>query len=83
VPKELWAVPCGYGYDIDPSMPVEREGMVFFGTKNGYVYAVDAVSGKLRWRHRVGVALINTVAPVEGHRLVLTDADGKIALLTW
>ncbi|MGQ9853141.1 MAG: outer membrane protein assembly factor BamB family protein [Candidatus Oleimicrobiaceae bacterium] len=82
-PVEVWASPCGYGYDIDPSMPVEKEGLVFFGTKNGYVYAVDAETGQLRWRYRLGVALVNTVAALGGRRLVATDADGRVALLTW
>ncbi len=82
-PTEVWASPCGYGYDIDPSMPVEKEGLVFFGTKNGYVYAVDAATGQLRGRYRLGVALVNTVAAVEGRRLVVTDADGRVALLAW
>lgn len=81
-PQAVWSCLCGYGYDIDPSMPVEREGLVFFGTKNGYVYAVDA-SGEVRWRYRFGVALVNTVAPADGRRLVVTDADGKVGMLTW
>ncbi|MFQ6616536.1 MAG: PQQ-binding-like beta-propeller repeat protein [Fidelibacterota bacterium] len=80
-PEILWASDCGYGYDIDPSMPVERDGIVFFGTKNGFVIAVDARTGEVRWKHRTGVALVNTVAPIDSQRVVVTDMDGRIILL--
>ncbi len=33
-----WRMHCGYGYDHAPSMPVEKEGQVFFGTRSGVVY---------------------------------------------
>lgn len=80
-PHLLWATPCGYGYDIDPSMPVEKDGVVFFGTKNGLVIAVDGETGALRWKHRVGVALVNTVFPVDAHRVVVTDMDGRVMMV--
>lgn len=80
-PKIIWSSPCGYGYDIDPSMPVEKDGVVFFGTKNGLVIAVDAQTGAVRWKHRTGVALVNTVAPVDAHRVVVTDMDGRVMLI--
>jgi outer membrane protein assembly factor BamB/predicted phosphodiesterase len=77
----LWATPCGYGYDIDPSMPMEKEGAVFFGTKNGLVYSLDAASGTIRWVHKMGVTIVNTVAPVNGDRVVATDFDGSVMLI--
>ena len=76
-----WATPCGYGYDIDPSMPIEKEGSVFFGTKNGMVYSVESRSGAVRWAHKVGVTIVNTPAPVSRDEVVITDFDGRIALL--
>jgi outer membrane protein assembly factor BamB len=77
----LWAQHCGYGYDIDPSMPVEKDGVVFFGTKNGLVYALDGPTGKLLWKHRVGVTIVNTLVPLAERRMIATDLDGTIALL--
>ncbi len=82
-PQQAWVSPCGYGYDIDPSMPVEHAGLVFFGTKNGYIYALDAATGKEQWRHRLGVTVVNTVAPAGQRKLVATDADGRVVLLAW
>ena len=83
-PKSLapgWATSCGYGYDIDPSMPMEKEGSVYFGTKNGMVYSIEGRSGAVKWAHKVGVTIVNTPAPVSRDEVVITDFDGRIALL--
>jgi outer membrane protein assembly factor BamB len=81
MPQLQWLTPCGYGYDIDPSMPQEKDGTIFFGTKNGFVFAVDAKSGAVKWQHRVGVTVINTVAPIAANRVVVTDMDGRVIML--
>ena len=79
--KTLWVSDVDYGYDIDPSMPVEKGGTLFFGTKNGFVYALNAETGAVEGIHRLSVALINTVAPIDNRRVVVTAMDGRIALL--
>jgi outer membrane protein assembly factor BamB/predicted phosphodiesterase len=77
----VWISACGYGYDIDPSMPIEHNGEVMFGTKNGLVYGLEATSGKVLWVHRIGVTVVNTPAIVDSHRLLVTDLDGSLTLL--
>ena len=77
----VWASACGYGYDIDPSMPIEHDGEVMFGTKNGLVYGLEATSGKVLWIHRVGVTVVNTPMIVDSHRLLVSDLDGSLTLL--
>ena len=79
--KIVWANDFGYGYDIAPSMPVERDGTLFWGTKNGLIIAVDATSGELKWKHRIGNYLINTVTPVDDHNVLFSNADGIVGLL--
>jgi outer membrane protein assembly factor BamB len=80
-PQLRWLTPCGYGYDIDPSMPLEKNGVIFFGTKNGFVFAVDAKSGAVKWQHRVGVTVVNTVVPMAANRVVVTDMDGRVMMI--
>jgi len=80
-PQTLWAADCAYGYDIDPSMPVEKDGVVFFGTKNGLVYALDGRSGAVRWKRRIGVTIVHTPVPLGSKRVLLTDLDGRVILL--
>ena len=81
VQEKVWVSNCGYGYDIDPSMPVEKDGTVFFSTKNGLVYALDARTGNVQWVHKVGVTIVNTVVPLDNRRVVATDLDGQIMLV--
>ena len=80
-PEVLWTTNCGYGYDIDPSMPVEKDGTVFFGTKNGLVYALEGRTGAVRWKYRIGVTVVNTPVPISAKQVVFTDLDGRIVLL--
>ena len=79
--EPVWASDCGYGYDIDPSMPSERDGVVFFGHKNETVFALDAQTGGVMWVHKISNTIVNTVAPVDDRRVVVADFDGQIILL--
>jgi outer membrane protein assembly factor BamB/predicted phosphodiesterase len=80
-PEVLWTSNCGYGYDIDPSMPIEKDGMVFFGTKNGLVYALEGRTGTVRWKYKIGVTVVNTPVPINAKEVLVTDLDGRIMLL--
>ena len=79
--KPIWVSNVDYGYDIDPSMPTEKDGTLFFGTKNGFVYALDSATGEIKGMHRLSVALINTVVPLDKKKVVVTAMDGKIVML--
>lgn len=81
VPEAVWELDAKFGYDINPAALVERDGVVFYGTKNGLLLAVDGKSGALRWQHKLGNALLNTVAPVSESRVVVTDFDGRVSLV--
>lgn len=80
-PQMKWIVHAGFGYDIDPSMLIEKDGVLYFGTQHGFIYAMDAENGNLNWRYRVGVAQIHTVVPVNDFQVVATDMDGRIFLV--
>lgn len=77
----VWATHCGYGYDIDPSMPMEKDGVVYFGHKNGTVFALDAKTGVIKWIHKISNTIVNTVVPMSNKRVVATDFDGNVVLL--
>lgn len=80
-PQQLWATNVGFGYEHAPSMLIEREGVVYGGTRGGIIYAVEGKSGRLLWKHRVGSSLINTVVPLSNGQLLFTSTDGTIGLL--
>jgi outer membrane protein assembly factor BamB/predicted phosphodiesterase len=80
-PEPVWETNAGFGYDINSAMLVEKDGVVFYGTKNGLLLALDAATGAVKWRHRVGVALLNTVTPLSASEVVVTDFDGRVSLV--
>lgn len=81
MPHELWACHALPGYDHAPSMPQERDGIVYGGTVTGIIYAIAAADGQLLWRHRIGGSLVNTVVPVGKGRVLFTSSDGGIGIL--
>ena len=80
-PELVWETNAGFGYDINSAMLIEKDGVVFYGTKNGLLLALDAATGAVKWQHRVGVALLNTVTPLSGREVVVTDFDGRVSLV--
>lgn len=79
--KAAWKMNCGYGYEHVPSMLIEKDGQLFFGTKNGVVYAIDPVLRKILWVHKIDNSMVNTVRVLDTHKLIVSTMDGKVVLL--
>lgn len=71
VPKKLWASNVGFGYEHAPSMQMEKDGVVFSSTKEGLIFALEASTGQVLWKHKIGNSLINTVIPSVATRYCL------------
>ena len=82
VQQTVWATNCSYGYNIDASMIREKDGVLFFGTKNGRIYALNTATGAIRWAHRTGTSIISTPTPLDARRVVITTFDGIVTLLS-
>ena len=82
-PEKIWSVNVAYGYDHAASMPVEKNNVVFGSTKNGVIFALEAKSGKLLWKHKKGNSLINTVVPLNGNKCLFTSSEGVAGLLIY
>jgi outer membrane protein assembly factor BamB/predicted MPP superfamily phosphohydrolase len=80
-PDNVWELNAGFGYDINSAMLVEKDGVVFYGTKNDLLIALDAKTGALKWEHKLGTGVMNTVVPLSSTQVLTTDFDGKVALL--
>lgn len=80
-PHELWASNVGFGYEHAPSMQIEKEGIVFGSTKEGLIFALEAQTGKVLWKHKIGNSLISTVVPLGNNRVLFTATGGETGLL--
>ena len=80
--KVAWGVNCHFGYEHTPCIMVEQDGVVYFGTKNGVVYAVSVKDRAVLWAHKADNSMVNTVRVLEDKRVLVSTMDGKVVLLT-
>lgn len=79
--KAVWKLNVGYGYEHTPSMLIEKDGNVFFGTRNGVVYAIDVAAKKIAWAYKIDNAMVNTVNVINKKNIIASTMDGKVTLL--
>jgi len=79
--KVKWAEDFEYGYDIAPSMPMEKNGTVFWGTKNGLIIAANSETGKIKWKYKFQNYLINTVFFIDNQSVIFSNIDGDVGML--
>ena len=80
-PHKLWASNVGFSYEHAPSMQVEKNGVVFGSTKEGLIFALEAATGKVLWKHKTGNSLISTVVPLDNNRVLFTATSGENGML--
>lgn len=80
-PHKLWTSNVGFGYEHAPSMQVEKNGVVFGSTKEGLIFALEAATGKVLWKHKTGNSLISTVVPLDNNRVLFTATSGETGML--
>lgn len=76
-----WKMHAGFGYEHVPSMLMEKDGLMYFGTRSGTVYAIDPQSRTRRWVHKIDNSMMNTVLPLGKGGLLVTTMDGRVVLL--
>lgn len=80
-PGILWRLNMGFGYEHVPSMLIAKDGEVFFGTRNGVVYAFDPLERKTVWAHKIDNSMINTVNVLRKNTVLVATMDGVVSLL--
>ncbi len=78
---QVWASNVAYEYEHNPSMLIEKDNVVYGSTKNGVIFALDAMTGKVMWQHKIGNSLINTVNPIEKNKVLFTTVGGEVGIL--
>lgn len=67
-----------FGYDRRSiqSSPAVGGGAVYVGARDGFLYAVDARTGKLRWRYDHKISWVNTSPAFDGRLVFAGSSDG-------
>ena len=77
-PTPLWTSHAGFGYEHNPAMPLEKDGTLWVSTKNGLLLGMDAKTGKVLWRHKIGNSILNTPLPLSAKECIFTSSEGTI-----
>ncbi len=77
-PVTLWKTNGGYDYDHNPSMLIEKDGVVVFGTKNGLLFGVEGKTGKILWKHKIGNSVLNTATPLGKGEWLVSSSEGTL-----
>lgn len=89
-PQLVWSTDCGFGYEIAPT-PITSiagegkngAGLVFIPTDKGNIIALNAEDGSIAWKHKLSFALINSIQPLGGNRILVSTMDGIITVLEY
>ena len=76
-----WSINCGFAYEHVPSMLIEKDGSVFFGTRIGVVYSIDPAQHKINWAHKIDNSMVNTVRVIDRSHIIASTMDGTVMLL--
>lgn len=80
--EPLWITNAGFGYDISSAQIIEKDGVIFYPTKTGELYALSSEDGKILWTYKLSTGYINTVTPVSSTKIITTGFDGMIKLIS-
>jgi outer membrane protein assembly factor BamB len=68
-------------FDVYLSSPVVAGGAVFFGSGDGNLYALDAATGKEKWRYNASGSWIITSPAVTRGKVVAATSDSSLYLV--
>lgn len=74
----LWVTDAGLGYEHAPCPVFEQKGIVYLGSRNGVVVAVDAASHKMLWSFKAGNSEVNRFTADPHGNIYFSLIEGKI-----
>ena len=80
-PITRWVTHADFGYEHNPAMPLEKDGTLWVSTKNGLLLGMDAETGKVLWRHKIGNSILNTPLPLSDKECIFTSSEGTITYI--
>lgn len=80
-PTPRWVTHADFGYEHNPAMPLEKDGTLWVSTKNGLLLGMDAETGEVLWRHKIGNSILNTPLPLSRKECIYTSSEGTITYI--
>lgn len=74
----LWNVDAGLGYEHAPCPILEHKGMVYVGSRSGWVVAIDPDAQKVCWKYRCGHSAVNRFTVGPDGNVYFSLVEGKI-----
>jgi outer membrane protein assembly factor BamB len=59
---------------------VLAEGLLFLATSTGMAFCIDASTGAVEWKHRLGTRFFSSII-AQGNRVVFTDESGNLSIV--
>ena len=83
--EKRWETHPGFGYEIAPTPSVSSPDgqLLFVPTDKGNLFCLNASDGTVVWKHKISVALINSIVPLPGSYLLIATMDGVVTLLQY
>jgi outer membrane protein assembly factor BamB/predicted phosphodiesterase len=83
--EKRWETHPGFGYEIAPTPSVSSPDgqLLFVPTDKGNLFCLNASDGTVVWKHKISVALINSIVPLPGSHLLIATMDGVVTLLQY
>ena len=78
-----WEVRPGFGYEIAPTPSACDNHLVFVPTDKGNLFALRDYNGSQVWRHKISVALVNSIVPLPDRQLLVSTMDGVVTVLQY
>jgi outer membrane protein assembly factor BamB len=78
----LWTADAGLGYEHAPCPILEKDGVVYLGSRNGMVVAVNATTHNVLWRFKAGNSEVNRFTADAKGNIYFSLIEGKIYRIT-
>ncbi len=76
--KLLWVVDAGLGYEHAPCLIIEKDGVVYMGSRRGVVVAVEPISHKILWKAKLGTSEVNGFDVDKNGDIYLSLIEGTV-----
>ncbi len=77
---EIKPVDCGFGYEHNPCPMVEIGGVVYGGTRQGVLFAIDSKTQKLLFSEKLGNSSISRIIDAGRGRVLVSLMEGRVIL---